>query len=66
MFTQVNILTQGGPQGATSTLVHFLYEVGFRRGRVGFASATAVVFFLVVLLITLLQRRLFRSDEETR
>jgi len=66
MFTQVNILTQGGPQGATSTLVHFLYEVGFRRGRVGFASATAVVFFLVVLLITLLQRGLFRSEEETR
>ncbi len=66
MFTQVNILTQGGPQGATSTLVHFLYEVGFRRGRVGFASATAVVFFLVVLIITLLQRRLFRSEEEMR
>ncbi len=66
MFTQVNILTQGGQQGATSTLVHFLYEVGFRRGRVGFASATAVVFFLVVLIITLLQRRLFRSEEEMR
>ena len=66
MFTQVNILTQGGPQGATSTLVHFLYEVGFRRGRVGFASATAVVFFVVVLLITLLQRGLFRTEEETR
>ena len=64
MFTQVNILTQGGPQGATSTVVHFLYEVGFRRGRVGFAAATAVVFFLVVLGITLLQRRLFRSEEE--
>lgn len=66
MFTQVNILTQGGPQGATTTLVHFLYEVGFRRGRVGFASATAVVFFLAVLLITLVQRRVFRSEEEGR
>ena len=66
LFTQVNILTQGGPQGATTTVVHYLYEVGFRRGRVGFAAATAVVFFLVVLIISLVQRRLLKSEEEVR
>jgi multiple sugar transport system permease protein len=64
LFTQVNILTQGGPQGATNTVVHYLYEVGFRRGRVGFAAATAVIFFVIVLLISLLQRRFLRSEEE--
>lgn len=64
LFTQVNILTQGGPQGATNTVVHYLYEVGFRRGRVGFAAATAVVFFLIVLMISILQRRFIKSEEE--
>jgi multiple sugar transport system permease protein len=64
LFTQVNILTQGGPQGATNTVVHYLYEVGFRRGRVGFAAATAVVFFLIVLIISLIQRRVLKSEEE--
>jgi len=64
LFTQVSILTQGGPQGATNTVVHYLYEVGFRRGRVGFAAATAVVFFLIVLIISLIQRRMIKSEEE--
>lgn len=66
LFTQVNILTQGGPQGATNTVVHYLYEVGFRRGRVGYAAATAVVFFLIVLAISLLQRRFLKSEEAMR
>lgn len=64
LFTQVNILTQGGPQGATNTVVHYLYETGFRRGRVGFAAAVAVVFFLTVLIVSLIQRRVLKSDEE--
>ena len=64
LFTQVNILTQGGPQGATNTVVHYLYEVGFRRGRVGFAAATAVAFFVIVLVISLVQRRFLKSEEE--
>ena len=64
LFTQVNILTQGGPQGATNTVVHYLYETGFRRGRVGIAAAVAVVFFLTVLVVSLIQRRVLKSDEE--
>ena len=64
LFTQVDVLTQGGPQGATNTVVRYLYEMGFSRGRVGYAAATAVVFFLVVLVISLVQRRFLKSEEE--
>lgn len=62
LFTQVNLLTQGGPRGSTETLVMLIYESGFRTGRVGFAAALSVLFFLIVLWISLIQRRLLGRE----
>ncbi len=66
LFTQVQMLTQGGPRGATNTVTRYLYEIGFSRGRVGQAAAVAVVFFLVVLLISLAQRIFMKEEREGR
>jgi ABC-type sugar transport systems, permease components len=66
LFTQVQMLTQGGPRGATNTVTRYLYEIGFSRGRVGQAAAVAVVFFLVVLLISLAQRLFLKEEREGR
>lgn len=66
LFTQVNLMTQGGPTGATQTVVRYVYEQGFTRGSVGLAAAASVVFFLVVLAISIGQRYVFRSEEEVR
>ena len=63
LFTQVQILTQGGPRGATDTLVRFIYVNGFSELRVGYASAATVVFMAIVLVIALLQRVLIGRDE---
>jgi multiple sugar transport system permease protein len=66
LFTQVNLLTEGGPNGATQTVVRYIYEQGFRRGNVGLAAAASVIFFLVVLAISIAQRTIFKSEEEVR
>jgi multiple sugar transport system permease protein len=66
LFTQVNLLTEGGPNGATQTVVRYIYEQGFRRGNVGLAAAASVIFFLVVLAISISQRIIFKSEEEVR
>ena len=66
LFTQVNLMTQGGPRGATQTVVRYIYEQGFSRGGVGIAAAASVIFFLVVLAISIAQRTLFKSEEEVR
>jgi multiple sugar transport system permease protein len=63
LFTQVNLLTQGGPQGATETVVQLIYQNGFQQGKVGFASALSVVFFLTVLLISIAQRYILTNEE---
>lgn len=62
LFTQVQLLTQGGPSSVTDTLVRVMYMQGFRQGKVGVGAAAAVIFFLLVLVISIVQRRLVKEE----
>ena len=62
MFTQVYMLTSGGPANSTTTLVYLMYTEGFTNNRVGYTSAMAVVFFLIVLVISLIQNKVTEGD----
>jgi multiple sugar transport system permease protein len=62
LFTQVQLLTQGGPRGVTDTLVRFMYMTGFKQGKVGVAAAAGVVFFLLVVVISIVQRLLVKEE----
>ncbi len=53
LFTQVAILTRGGPDGATTTLVLYLFREGYQAQRIGQGSAVAVLFFLGVTVLAL-------------
>ena len=58
LFAEPYVMTQGGPLGATRSLVLFMYEEGFRWWRIGLAAAVAGVLLVVTLLGALLQMRL--------
>ncbi len=58
VFTPVNILTDGGPGYATSTLVTFLYQKGFREFQMGMASAIAVIIFVILMILTFIQNKI--------
>lgn len=59
VFDFVAIMTAGGPvYPDSSTYVYHLYHTGFRQYRMGYASALAVVFFAVMLSVTVVQIRL--------
>jgi len=62
LFTQVEVMTQGGPQNASMTTVVHLVHQGWQNLRVGYASAISIVFFLIVLGISILQRRLLPEE----
>lgn len=64
LFTQVNIMTKGGPNGSTNTLVHYIYQNGFMGQKIGYASAASVVLFLIILVIFLVQNKLLRGKED--
>jgi multiple sugar transport system permease protein len=60
IFTQSYIMTQGGPNNATLTMVLLLYRKGFQQFRFGYASAIAWVLFAIVFVFTIL---LLKSSE---
>jgi ABC-type sugar transport system permease subunit len=63
LFDQVYVMTSGGPLFHTDTLVTYLYQVGFQEFRSGYAAAISWVLFLLILLVSMLQLRLFRFKE---
>lgn len=62
VFDLVYVMTGGGPQGSTDTVMTYMYRQAFNVQQYGFASALASVLFLVVAVVTLIQVRLLRSD----
>ena len=54
-FAQIYALTGGGPAGSTRVLAYYVYELAFRQFKFGYASAVAVVMFIIVLVFTLIQ-----------
>ena len=62
LFDQVQIMTQGGPNHATTTVMYEAVNSAFGSQQVARAAAMTVVFFTIVLLITLLQRAVSRYD----
>lgn len=63
LFTQIYVLTNGGPKGSTTSVVYLLYKAGFVNKQVGYSSAIAVVFFLIVLIISVIQNKIVGGDE---
>ena len=59
-FTQAYVMTNGGPANATLFYMLHLYNNAFRFFKMGYASAMALVLFVAMVLITLLQFRLAR------
>ena len=55
LFGQAQLLTAGGPSGASRTVVLFIFEVSFGRWELGYASAAAEILFMLILVVTLIQ-----------
>jgi multiple sugar transport system permease protein len=58
LFTEPYVMTRGGPLRATTSLVLYMYEEGFRWWRLGVAAAIAFLLFALILAFTFVQRRL--------
>ena len=63
LFVQVNVMTQGGPVNTTSTIVFYAVRKGSEQQEIGYAAAISLIFFVPVLIIALIQRRLTREKD---
>ena len=62
LFVQIDVMTQGGPVDSTSTLVYHAVRTGYRQQQIGYGSALSLVFFVLVLIVALVQRYLTRDE----
>jgi multiple sugar transport system permease protein len=60
LFDEVYLSTKGGPLGATTVLVYYLYDQAFNQFHFGYASAIAYLLFIVILVATAIQFRVGR------
>lgn len=64
VFTEIYVMTGGGPNYATANLVFFIYDRGFTMFDFGSASAVAVILLAITVVIALVQFRVFATDVE--
>ena len=62
VFTPVNVLTGGGPGYSTTTLISYLYDEGIKGGNMGKGSAIAVIIFVILSILTVIQKKLTDED----
>jgi multiple sugar transport system permease protein len=60
----VFVLTNGGPNSSTETVVFYIYKIAFQQMQMGYATAAAFVLFAIVLVISLLQMKFFNKNTD--
>lgn len=62
IFTQVLVMTDGGPgAGSSTSVIHYLYSFGLTRGRLAFASSISLMLFGFILVVTVVHRRFIKE-----
>ena len=63
IFDTVDVTTEGGPVNATRVIYVYIFDQAFGRRNFGYASAMAVILFLILALVTFIQMRVLRANE---
>ncbi|WP_042462273.1 carbohydrate ABC transporter permease [Neobacillus dielmonensis] len=63
IFDSAYLLTSGGPNFSTSTIVYYLYSIGFTNLNFSYAAVLSYVLFAIILVISLIQRKYFGNDQ---
>jgi len=64
VFDQIMSLTKGGPAQSTESISYLIYKNGMDGGQFGFQSANAVLFFVVIVAISVFQMTVLNKKEE--
>jgi multiple sugar transport system permease protein len=62
LFTQIDVMTRGGPLDATTTVIFQAVQKGYEKQDIAYGSAISVVFFIMVLTVALIQRYVTREE----
>jgi len=57
------VMTSGGPDYSTITILQYIYEYGFRHRNIGYASAITLAFTIFLVVISIIIKKLFREEK---
>ena len=57
VFDQIYMMTNGGPNGSTRSIVQYIFETGFTGYRFGYSAAISYIFFAIIVIVSLVQFR---------
>ena len=63
-FALIQLLTSGGPNGSTSTLMYYIFDVAYKYQRFGYANAMGVILALVIAIFSAIQFKVTKSGEQ--
>lgn len=64
VFDQVYVMSSGGPAKTTLTMAYMVYRNGFRNNEMGLGAAIAILLFIIIFVLTLIQRRITGSEAD--
>jgi len=64
IFSQIFVMTKGGPANASRTIVYYIWQKGFSELQMGYAQAMVVFSLIMLLVVTQLYKKLFQPSEE--
>lgn len=62
VFDQIYVMSSGGPAKTTLTMAFMVYRNGFRNSEMGLGAAIAILLFIIIFVLTLIQRRITGSE----
>lgn len=62
VFDQIYVMSSGGPAKTTLTMAYMVYRNGFRNSEMGLGAAIAILLFIIIFVLTLIQRRITGSE----
>jgi fructooligosaccharide transport system permease protein len=63
LIVQPMVMTGGGPDYSTMTILQYIYEYGFRHRNIGYASAITLVFTIFLVVLSIIIKKLFREEK---
>lgn len=64
MFDQIYVMSSGGPAKTTLTVAFLVYRNGFSNSQMGLGAAIAILLFIIIFALTMIQRRITGSEAE--
>jgi multiple sugar transport system permease protein len=61
VFSQIYVMTNGGPANASASVIMYIYQIGFRKYQLGYAAALSLMLFVTILIVTAIEMRILKA-----